>query len=127
MDSGEKTQSPNSPKATSIGDAMNTVENDEPNSSKAMSTGDAANTVETDDTNVKSDQPVSGEKKSKGPSMDPANLHYEGELCIYTDPDTKYQYHWEAATQQWVAHNQQPADLGNDSKPPGGNLTETFL
>lgn len=60
--------------------------------------------------------------------MDPANLHYEGDLCIYTDPDTKYQFQWNASSQQWVARVQQPGRINkeSDSKPPRADKNYEF-
>ncbi|XP_034247760.1 HIV Tat-specific factor 1 homolog [Thrips palmi] len=61
------------------------------------------------------------ESTSQAAHMDPKNLHYEGEVCVYTDPDTKYQYQWDNGTQQWTPRGQQlkTADASKDMKPPG--------
>lgn len=107
---------------------MDTSQEDQSiNSVNAATVEDGANTVNEDNTSknvAKSDQPISDEKDSQGPSMDPANLTYEGEICIYTDPDTKYQFRWDEASHQWKPHNQQPGvDAASQSKPPGGEYS----
>lgn len=38
-------------------------------------------------------------------SVDQSNIHYEGDLCLYTDPETKYQYIWDDSKQEWVERN----------------------
>lgn len=67
-----------------------------------------------------------GESSAQAPSMDPANLHYEGEVCVYTDPSTKYQYQWDSGTEQWTPRAQQPNLLQtqSDPKPPGDHNYE---
>lgn len=58
---------------------------------------------------------------SQAPHMDPKNLRYEGEVCIYTDPDSQYEYQWDGSTQQWTPKGQQAktGDTSKDGKPPG--------
>lgn len=71
----------------------------------------------------------SKECTSESPHMDPKNLHYEGDVCIYTDPDTKYQYQWDNSTQQWTPKGQQlkEGDASKDVKPPGGKSWFNYL
>lgn len=66
----------------------------------------------------------SSKECSQAPNMDPKNLHYEGDVCVYTDPETKYQYQWDNDTQQWTPRGQQPKaeDASKEAKPPGGEL-----
>lgn len=55
-------------------------------------------------------------------TMDPAHLQYEGDVCIYTDPETKYQFQWDASSEQWTPRAQQqknPESGDKDMKPPG--------
>lgn len=39
------------------------------------------------------------------PSVDQSNVHYEGDICIYTDPETKNQYQWDDSKQEWTERN----------------------
>lgn len=36
------------------------------------------------------------------PQCDPESVHYEGDLAIYTDKETGYQYQWNAEKNEWV-------------------------
>lgn len=57
------------------------------------------------------DEDESSEEKEKGKEIkrketvtseyDPANVHYEGEDAIYTDPKSGYQYKWCKETNEW--------------------------
>ncbi|XP_066991780.2 17S U2 SnRNP complex component HTATSF1 isoform X2 [Anabrus simplex] len=47
-----------------------------------------------DDSSAK---PVSSES-----DIDQANLHYEGDVCIYTDPVSKFQYRWDGTKNEWI-------------------------
>lgn len=38
-------------------------------------------------------------------SYDSKNVHYEGDVAIYTDPETKYQYAWNAEKNEWETHS----------------------
>lgn len=70
---------------------------------------------------VNDDEPSSEERASKAPSMDPANLHYEGDICVFIDPETKYQFQWDTASQQWKPRGQQTSgDTEGQPKLPGG-------
>ncbi|GLV39232.1 barricade [Carabus blaptoides fortunei] len=33
---------------------------------------------------------------------DPKNVHYEGDIAIYTDPKSGYQYKWDTETNEWL-------------------------
>ncbi|KAK9696194.1 RNA recognition motif [Popillia japonica] len=33
---------------------------------------------------------------------DPKNVHYEGDIAVYTDPATGYQYQWDKAEEKWI-------------------------
>lgn len=48
------------------------------------------------------DSSTTGSETNSHPSLDPANLHYEGDICIYTDPATKYQYAWNSEKYEWI-------------------------
>jgi len=69
--------------------------------------------------------PESGPDKAG--NIDEANLHYEGNLCIYTDPETKYQHSWDETSQSWVPYEKAKTDNDSaevapdakDGAPPG--------
>lgn len=42
------------------------------------------------------------EESAECPSYDPANVHYEGDIAIYTDPTTNYQYQWDKDEEKWI-------------------------
>ncbi|KAK7866416.1 hypothetical protein R5R35_008943 [Gryllus longicercus] len=44
------------------------------------------------------------------------NVHYEGETCIYTDPESKYQYVWNSEKNEWVPRS--------DSTEKGEKISE---
>ena len=50
--------------------------------------------------------------------MDDSNLHYEGDLCIYTDPVSKLEYIWSSDKNEWVLR----PDKTNDAV--GENISE---
>jgi hypothetical protein len=39
---------------------------------------------------------------NKRDEIDNSNLHYEGSVCVYTDPVTKHQYIWDSDKDEWV-------------------------
>lgn len=44
---------------------------------------------------------VSADLSDKFDEIDTSNLHYEGSVCVYTDPVTKHQYIWDS-NNEWV-------------------------
>ncbi|CAH1994876.1 unnamed protein product [Acanthoscelides obtectus] len=38
-------------------------------------------------------------------SYDPKNIHYEGDIAVYTDPDSGTQYQWDKDKDEWVLKN----------------------
>lgn len=53
--------------------------------------------------------------------MDPKNLRYEGEDCIYTDPDSKYEYKWDKEKNEWLSN------VENSEKPNQSAENQTNL
>lgn len=47
------------------------------------------------------DQEVTTSSSDKG-QCDPNHVHYEGDIAIYTDQDTGYQYQWNSDKNEWV-------------------------
>jgi hypothetical protein len=45
---------------------------------------------------------VSVDIANKLDEIDTSNLHYEGSVCVYTDPVTKHQYIWDSNKNEWV-------------------------
>lgn len=45
---------------------------------------------------------VSADLSDKFDEIDTSNLHYEGSVCVYTDPVTKHQYIWDSNKNEWV-------------------------
>ncbi|KAJ9591764.1 hypothetical protein L9F63_001700, partial [Diploptera punctata] len=35
-------------------------------------------------------------------NIDNSNLHYEGDICVYTDPVSKQEYLWSSDKNEWV-------------------------
>jgi hypothetical protein len=54
-------------------------------SPKLATVEEEAKTHKVEETTVKSESPA---------AYDPKNVHYEGELAVYTDPNTGTQYEW---------------------------------
>jgi hypothetical protein len=42
---------------------------------------------------------------SKRDEIDNSNHHYEGSICVYTDPVTKHQYIWDSNKNEWVVRS----------------------
>jgi HIV Tat-specific factor 1 len=61
-------------------------------SPKLATVEEEAKTHKVEETAVKSESPA---------AYDPKNVHYEGELAVYTDPNTGTQYEWFSATNEW--------------------------
>ncbi|XP_054262293.1 HIV Tat-specific factor 1 homolog [Macrosteles quadrilineatus] len=57
--------------------------------------------------------------------MDEANLHYDNGVCIYTDPESKLQYTWDDAKQEWVDRNAPDALSDKDYQYDGKTYTYT--
>uniref|UniRef100_A0A1B6CZN8 RRM domain-containing protein n=2 Tax=Clastoptera arizonana TaxID=38151 RepID=A0A1B6CZN8_9HEMI len=38
--------------------------------------------------------------------MDKSNIHYEGDICVYTDPTSKCQYTWDSKNEKWSQRNE---------------------
>lgn len=49
-------------------------------------------------------------------SVDQSKIHYEGDLCVYTDPETKYQYIWDDSKKEWVERNSVDKNYTFDGK-----------
>ena len=43
----------------------------------------------------------SDDTKKEDPKVDASCYSYEGEVCIYTDPQSKVQYTWDTQTNDW--------------------------
>ncbi|XP_008200209.1 17S U2 SnRNP complex component HTATSF1 isoform X2 [Tribolium castaneum] len=46
-------------------------------------------------------EPPRGETGQDAASYDPKNVHYEGDLAVYTDPKTGTQYEWNSEKSEW--------------------------
>lgn len=49
-------------------------------------------------------------------SVDQSNIHYEGDVCVYTDPETKNQYLWDDSKQEWIERNSANSDYTFDGQ-----------
>jgi hypothetical protein len=47
--------------------------------------------------------------------IDTSNLHYEGSVCVYTDPVTKHKYVWNSGKNEWVLRTHGIKPLKEDS------------
>lgn len=54
-------------------------------------------------------------KSNNSMEYDPKNVHYEGELAIYTDPKTGYQYEWCKETDQWKGRSNMTYGFEDDT------------
>lgn len=78
-------------KPTRISKAPKEVDSDEPEE----------DTDSEDDNEDKNKEEVK-QSESSTTEYDPANVHYEGEEAIYTDPKSGYQYKWCKDTNEWL-------------------------
>ncbi|XP_039293512.1 HIV Tat-specific factor 1 homolog [Nilaparvata lugens] len=60
--------------------------------------------AETTPSEQKADDPDPSKDSSK-PELDEKNLQYVGDVCYYTDPNTKQQYTWDKDKNEWVAYS----------------------
>lgn len=54
---------------------------------------------------------------------DESNLHYEGEVCVYTDPASKCQYTWDIKKEEWCQRTECGAFDSKDYKFDGKTYT----
>jgi hypothetical protein len=64
--------------------------------------------------------------RNKCGEIDNSNLHYEGSICVYTDPVTKYQYTWDSNKTEWVLRSEEvmPLEEG-DLERSGENMSKS--
>jgi hypothetical protein len=58
---------------------------------------------------------VSADLSDKLDEIDTSNLHYEGSVCVYTNPVTKHQYIWDSNKNEWVLRTSEIKPLEEDS------------
>ncbi|KAF7282764.1 hypothetical protein GWI33_001915 [Rhynchophorus ferrugineus] len=46
---------------------------------------------------------------------DPKNVHYEGDIAIYTDSETGHQYQWDKEKNEWITRNTVAYDVEDDT------------
>ncbi|XP_075232872.1 RRM1_TatSF1_like and RRM2_TatSF1_like domain-containing protein barc [Lycorma delicatula] len=58
-------------------------------------------------------------------TFDESNVTYEGDKCIYVDPQTKYRYVWDENKKEWVSEQQSLPGPANDYNFDGTTYTYT--
>jgi hypothetical protein len=58
--------------------------------------------AEKSETSRNDSKTVGADLSDKLDEIDTSNLHYEGSVCVYTDPVTKQQYIWDSRKNGWV-------------------------
>ncbi|XP_049840156.1 HIV Tat-specific factor 1 homolog [Schistocerca gregaria] len=43
--------------------------------------------------------------------MNAANVHYEGDVCVYTDPESSFQYEWDGIKNEWVPRTKNAEEM----------------
>jgi hypothetical protein len=79
----------------------------EEHSVSSVSSGQTENTAaenvgEKSETSQNDLTTVSADLSDKFDEIDTSNIHYEGKVCVYTDPATKHQYIWDSNKNEWV-------------------------
>ncbi|PSN46189.1 hypothetical protein C0J52_18543 [Blattella germanica] len=83
---------------------------------------------DTDKLPSKSQHAADQSSYSRDSAVDNSNLHYEGDVCIYTDPVSKHEYVWSSEKNEWLSRTGSDQDnkRSNESKvkADGGTLDE---
>jgi hypothetical protein len=58
---------------------------------------------------------ASADLSSKLDKIDTSDIHYEGSVCVYTDPATKHEYIWDSNKNEWVLRTSGIKQLEGDS------------
>jgi hypothetical protein len=62
----------------------------------------ATDVTEKSETSRNDVKTISADLSTKLDEIDTTNIHYEGRVCVYTDPATKHEYIWDSNKNEWV-------------------------
>lgn len=68
--------------------------------------------IQLSEEDIKDVKPIPNSENDTQPDV--KNIHYEGNIAIYTDPESKYQYEWSQEKNEWVTRTKVTYSFEND-------------
>ncbi|KAH1003443.1 hypothetical protein HUJ04_003368 [Dendroctonus ponderosae] len=86
-----------------VGPSLSSAEHLDVNSAKRNETTTSTGSSAVLDSSPKEPEAAQSSSAPQEPQCDPESVHYEGDVAIYTDKETGYQYQWNAEKSEWMS------------------------